>query len=398
MGKTVLSGIKPSGIPQLGNYVGAISYWAELQNKYDHAIFPVVDLHAITVPQDPKVLSHQTYLTTAIILASGINPKKSIVFVQSDVPAHSELMWLLTTVATMGELGRMTQYKDKSGTAQLDSVEKALSEELREAYKIAHAQIDTNTSNVDDMAAALVKIQAQLKAKSDLPKLQRYMLLLKLLEERRRDRMGAGLFTYPVLMAADILLYQANVVPVGEDQKQHVELARDLAERFNKRFGETFVVPEPLLRKEGARIMDLLDPAKKMSKSDNDNGCILLTDSPEIIRKKIMRAETDSGHDIKFNPVIDREGVHNLLTIYKVLSGKTEAQIEKHFAKSGYGDLKRELSELVIAKLSPIQKQIDKYMKNKKLLERILNDGAQRADKIAQKTLAEAKKKIGLIT
>ncbi|MFA5270055.1 MAG: tryptophan--tRNA ligase [Patescibacteria group bacterium] len=329
MSKTVLSGIKPSGIPQLGNYVGAISYWAELQNKYDRALFPVVDLHAITVPQDPKVLAHQIYLTAAIILASGIDPKKSIVFVQSHVPAHSELMWLLTTIATMGELGRMTQYKDK-------------------------VQKTKDTQSI-----------------------------------------GAGLFNYPLLMAADIMLYQANAVPVGEDQKQHVELARDIAERFNKRFGKTFVVPEPLLRKEGTRIMDLLDPTKKMSKSDNDVGCILLTDSSEIILKKIMRAVTDSGTTIKFDPA--RKGLYNLLTIYKVLSGKTESQIEKHFAKSGYGDLKRELAEIVITKLSPIQKQIVHYMKNKKLLDRILKDGAKRADKIAQKTLAEAKRKIGLI-
>jgi tryptophanyl-tRNA synthetase len=295
MKKIVLSGIKPSGIPQLGNYVGAISYWAELQNKYDHAIFFVVDLHAITVPQDPKVLTHQTYLTAAIILASGIDPKRSIVFAQSQVSAHSELMWLLTTVATMGELNRMTQYKDKAQ-----------------------------------------------KSKST-------------------DGIGAGLFNYPLLMAADILLYQANAVPVGEDQKQHVELARDLAERFNKRFGRTFVVPEPILRKEGARIMDLLDPAKKMSKSDNDSGCILITDAPETIRKKIMRAVTDSGTNIKFDS--SRPGLHNLLTIYKVLSGKTEAQIEKHFSSKGYGELKRELADLIIAKLSPIQKKIDYYMK-----------------------------------
>lgn len=329
MSKTVLSGIKPSGIPQLGNYVGAISYWLELQNKYDCAIFPIADLHSLTPPQDPKALTHQTYLTAAIILASGINPKRSIVFVQSHVPAHSELMWLLTTVATMGELNRMTQYKDK-------------------------VQKSKNT-----------------------------------------DGIGVGLFNYPLLMAADIFLYGANVVPVGDDQKQHVELARDLAERFNKRFGKTFVVPEPILRKEGARIMDLLDPTKKMSKSDNDSGCILLTDTPDIIRKKIMRAVTDSGTDIKFDPT--RKGLHNLLTIYRVLSGKTESVIEKHFRGRGYGELKRELAELIITQLSPIQKEISRYMKNKKLLDRILKDGAKRADKIAKETLAKAKRKIGLV-
>lgn len=330
MKKIVLSGIKPSGIPTLGNYIGALTQWVELQKKYPVALFPVVDLHAITVPQEPKTLMRQTYLLTAFLLAAGINPKKSLVFLQSQVPAHSELSWLLTTIATMGELGRMTQYKEK--------------------------------------------IQ---KAKSS-------------------DSIGAGLFNYPILMAADILLYQANVVPIGEDQKQHVELARNLAERFNHRFGKTFVVPEPLLRREGGRIMDLLDPTKKMSKSDNDSGCILLTDSADTIRKKIMRAVTDSGHDIKFDP--DRKGLHNLLTIYKVLSGKTEAQIEKHFKSKGYGELKRELSELVITKLSPIQKKINHYTKNKKLLDRILKDGAKRAEKIAAKTLILAKRKIGLIS
>ncbi|OGB85451.1 tryptophan--tRNA ligase [candidate division Kazan bacterium RIFCSPLOWO2_01_FULL_48_13] len=329
MKKVVLSGIKPSGIPHLGNYVGAISYWVGLQNQYDQAIFPVVDLHAITVPQTPKVLTEQTYLTAAIILASGIDPKRSIIFIQSHLPAHSELMWLLTTISTMGELNRMTQYKDK-------------------------IQKTSSTEGV-----------------------------------------GVGLFTYPVLMAADIFLYQANVVPVGEDQKQHVELARNLAERFNKRFGKTFVVPEPILRKEGARIMDLLDPTKKMSKSDTDSGCILLTDSPEVIRQKLMRAVTDSGTSIKFDP--NRKGLHNLLIIYKVLSGKTESQIEKHFAGKGYRELKRELAELIIAQLSPIQKQVDRYMKNKKRLDALLKDGAKRADKIAQKTLADAKHKIGLI-
>jgi tryptophanyl-tRNA synthetase len=329
MGKIVLSGIKPSGIPHLGNYVGAISYWTELQNKYDHAIFPVADLHSITPPQDPKVLNHQTYLTAAIILASGIDPKRSIVFVQSHVPAHSELMWLLTTVTTMGELNRMTQYKDK---------------------------------------------------------------LQKL---KDTESIGAGLFNYPILMAADIFLYNTNAVPVGEDQKQHVELARNLAERFNKRFGKTFVVPEPLLRKEGARIMDLLNPTKKMSKSDGDSGCILLTDPPEVIRKKIMRAVTDSGTTIKFDPT--RLGLHNLLTIYKVLSGKTEAQIEKRFINKGYGEFKQDLSELIIEKLSPMQKQIDHYMKNRKLLDKILKNGAKRAEKIANKTLAEVKQKIGLV-
>lgn len=329
MGKTVLSGIKPSGVPTLGNYIGALTQWVELQAKHPGAIFPIVDLHAITVPQDPKTLTHQTYLLTAFLLACGINPKRSLVFLQSQVPAHAELAWLLTTISTMGELNRMTQYKDK-------------------------LQKSTDSASI-----------------------------------------GTGLFTYPVLMAADIFLYQAHLIPVGDDQKQHVELARNLAERFNKRFGKTFVVPEPILRKEGARIMDLLDPSKKMSKSDNDSGCILLTDPPETIRKKIMRAVTDSGASIKFDPT--RKGLHNLLTIYKILSGKTETQIEKHFTGKGYGQLKQELAELVVTKLSPIQKKIGQSMKNKAQLDRILTAGAKRAAKIANPTLLAAKRKLGLV-
>ena len=327
--KTVLSGIKPSGTPTLGNYIGAITQWVNLQNKYPLAIFPIVDLHAITIPQKPPELTRQTYLMTSLLLAAGIDPKRSLIFVQSQVPAHSELMWLLTTIASMGELGRMTQYKD-------------------------YTQKSGHTRGV-----------------------------------------GAGLFIYPVLMAADIFLYQANIVPVGEDQKQHVELARNLAERFNKRFGKTFVVPEPILREDGARIMDLLDPTKKMSKSDNDSGCILLTDTPAVIRKKIMRAVTDSGTTIKFDS--KRKGLYNLLTIYKVLTGQSETQIEKHFRNKGYGEFKKELAELIITKFAPIQKGIDSYMKNKKLLDRILHDGAKRADELAQKTLKEAKQKIGLV-
>ncbi len=326
--KVVLSGIKPSGVPTLGNYIGAISRWAENQERYT-SIFSIADLHAITVPQNPKELRENTYLLTAILLSSGINPKRSTIFAQSHIPAHSELAWIINTTATMGELSRMTQFKD--------------------------ATAKTNSPSI-----------------------------------------SAGLFTYPTLMAADIFLYNANVVPVGDDQKQHVELARDLAQRFNKRFGKTFVVPEPLIRKDGSRIMDLQNPSKKMSKSDDGSkGYILITDKPDVIRKKIMSAVTDSGTIIKFDP--KHRGLHNLLTIYKLLSGKTETQIEKHFKGKGYGDFKKELAELIVKKLAPIQKKISYYMKNKKLLDRILHDGAKRADKLAQKTLKEVKQKLGLV-
>jgi len=326
--QTILSGIKPSGVPHLGNYIGAISKWAELQKKYN-SFFCVVDLHAITVPQPPKKLKENTYLITAILLAAGINPKKSVIFVQSHIPAHTELGWIMNTFTTMGELSRMTQFKD--------------------------ALTKSNNSSI-----------------------------------------GVGLFLYPILMATDIFLYNAHLVPVGDDQKQHVELARNLARRFNKRFGETFVVPEPFIREDGARIMDLQNPDKKMSKSDDsDKGYILITDKPEIIRKKIMSAVTDSGSKIVFDK--KRQGLYNLLTIYKVLSGKTEKAIEKKFAQKGYGDFKKDLAELVVKKLAPMQKKITAYMKNKKMLDKILADGARKAEKIANKTLVKVKKKIGLV-
>jgi len=325
--KRAFSGIQPSGIIHIGNYLGAIQPWVEIQKKYD-SIFCVVDLHALTVPQDPKQLHDSTYRNLAIYLAAGIDPKKSILFVQSHVPAHAELCWLLNTIAHMGELSRMTQFKDKSAKGSAD-----------------------NSS--------------------------------------------VGLFDYPILMAADILLYQTSAVPVGEDQKQHVELARDLAERFNKRFGNTFIIPEPVIGKSGARIMALDNPAQKMSKSGVPANYIALTDTADEIRKKIMRAVTDSGTTIEFDP--KRAGLFNLLTIFQLFSDLTPTQIESHFKNKGYGDLKRELAELVIDKLTPLQNKIDHYMKNKKTLDRILANGAKRANKIANATLKDVKKKIGLV-
>lgn len=327
MAKIVFSGIQPSGVIHIGNYLGAIQPWVEIQKKYD-SIFCVVDLHAITVPQDPKELQANTYRNAAIYLAAGIDPKKSIIFVQSQVPAHAELCWLLNTIAHMGELSRMTQFKDKTQKGTVDTA-------------------------------------------------------------------SVGLFDYPILMAADILLYQTAAVPVGDDQKQHVELARDLAERFNNRFGKTFTIPEPLIRKTGARVMALDDPTQKMSKSGAPGNFIALTDSPEEIRKKIMRATTDSGTAIKFDP--KRPGLYNLLTIYQLFSGETESQIENHFKNSGYGDFKKELAELLVTKLTPVREKIEYYMKNKKLLDRILTSGAKKADKIANRTLVEVKRKLGLI-
>jgi tryptophanyl-tRNA synthetase len=325
--KIALSGIQPSGVIHLGNYLGAISQWVKSQKDYQN-IFSIVDLHAITVPQDPTTLRQKTYEMLAIYLASGIDPRRSIIFVQSHVPAHTELAWILNTVTTMGELNRMTQFKDKAGSKQ--------------------------------------------------------------------DSVSVGLFDYPVLMAADILLYDADFVPVGEDQKQHVELARDIAGRFNNRFGKTFVIPEPVIRKTGARIMGLDNPENKMSKSaESEYNYIALTDQPEIIRKKIMKAVTDSGTTVLFDK--NRKGLYNLLTIYQILSGKTEAQIEKQYTGKGFGVVKADLADLIINHLSPIQKKIAIYMKDTKKLDKILADGAKRAEKIANKKLSKVKKKVGFV-
>lgn len=328
MKKTVFSGIQPSGTLHIGNYLGAITQWVENQEKYNN-VFCVVDLHAITLPKVPKELRKNIYLTAAIYLAAGIDPRKSIIFVQSQVPAHSELGWILTTLSKMGELSRMTQFKNKS-------------------------------------------------------------------ESNQKDSIPVGLFTYPTLMAADILLYQANLVPVGEDQKQHVELTRDLAQRFNHQFGKTFVVPEPVIRKSGAKIMALDNPEAKMSKSaGSPNGCIFITDSADLIRKKIMRAVTDSGSTIKFDP--SRKGLYNLLTIYQLFSNQTPSQIEKHFAKKGYGEFKKELAELIVEKLKPLQTKITYYLQNQRLLDKILAEGAKKASYIANQNLNFAKKKMGLL-
>ncbi len=327
--KRVLSGVKPSGIPTLGNYIGAISQWKELQDKYD-CLFPIVDLHALTPPQDPKELKLHTYIAAATVLGAGIDPKKSPVFLQSQVPAHAELCWLLSSITSMGELSRMTQYKDKV---------------------------------------------AKLKEK---------------------DGIGLGIFTYPVLMAADIFLYSGEVVPVGDDQKQHVELARDLATRFNNRYGNHITVPTPVIRKEGARIMDLVDPSKKMSKSDQtDAGYILVTDDDDTIRRKIMRATTDSKTTIEFDP--KRPGLYNLLTVYKFFSGKTEKQIEAKFKDQGYGAFKQDLADLLVIHLSPIRKQIESSLADTAKLDKILAAGAKEANKIAEQKLAEIKSAMGLI-
>ncbi len=328
--KRVLSGVQPSGNLHIGNYLGAIRQFVLLQKNHE-AVFCIVDEHAITLPQDPKELRQNTLDVAMVYLAAGIDPKKSIIFVQSHVPAHAELGWILNTMTSLGELERMTQFKEKK------------------------------------------------------------------VHEKNKAGVPAGLLNYPTLMAADILLYQTDLVPVGEDQIQHIELTRMLANKFNKRFGRTFRVPEPLLQKETARIMRLNDPSKKMSKSSpSKDNYITILESPEEIRRKIKIAVTDSGSGVRYDKD-KKPAISNLMAIYSGFSGLSVNEIEKKFKDAGYGEFKKELAELLIEKLSPIQEGYRKLSKNKKEVLKILRDGAKRASLIADKTLADAKQKMGFV-
>lgn len=321
----VFSGVQPSGVLHLGNYLGAIKNWLTLQNDYQ-CIFCVVDLHAITVPQDPAILLKKTIEVAKIYLAAGIDPKKCTIFVQSQVKEHAELCWLLNTIARIPELEKMTQFKDKAKGQKMET--------------------------------------------------------------------GVGLFDYPVLMAADILLYKTAVVPVGEDQVQHIELTRDLAQRFNNRFGEIFVIPKPMVRKEGSRIMGLDDPTKKMSKSAASHyNYIALTDSPDEVREKIKKAVTDSGREIKYGP--EKPALANLLTIYSLLSDQPVTDLELKYKDKSYAEFKNDLAEAAVDFLHPFQKKYN-ALKDEEVLE-ILEDGAAKAQIIAGQTMREIKKSMGLI-
>ncbi len=325
--KTVFSGVQPSGALTIGNYLGAIKNWVDIQDEYE-GIFCVVDQHAITVPQEAKNLRKNTLEVLALYIACGLDPEKSTLFIQSHVSAHAELGWVLNTITSMGQLNRMTQYKEKS--------------------------------------------------------------------QKSEANLNAGLFTYPVLMAADILLYQTDIVPVGEDQKQHLELARDLAERFNTRYSETFKVPDPMISEFGARIMSLQEPTKKMSKSDSDvNSFILLLDDDATIKRKIKRAVTDSLGVVKYCD--EQPGVKNLLTIYSKFTGKSIKEIESDYEGKGYGDFKNDLAEVVADGLRPIREKANELIENKDQLESIYTEGAEKAEKIARKTLRKVYKKIGFI-
>jgi len=323
----VFSGIRPTGELHIGNYLGAIKQWVELQKKYE-CIFCIVDLHAITTPFNPKEMPKKILDTAIVYLAAGLDPEKSIIFVQSQVKEHTELAWLLGTITPLGDLKRMTQFKEKS--------------------------------------------------------------------KENPEYINAGLLNYPLLMAADILLYQTDLVPVGIDQKQHVELAREIARKFNRKFGKTFKEPEVLLSKFGQKIMSLEDPKKKMSKTGDPRGCIELFDEPEIIRKKIMSAVTDLGKEIKYDP-IKKPGISNLLTIYSLFSGKSISQLEKEFKDKGYEEFKKSLIAILINSLKPLREKRKKLLKKEVLIKEILEKGVKRARKIAQITIQNVRKKMGFI-
>lgn len=323
----IFSGVRPSGELHIGNYSGAIKQWVKLQ-KDNECVFCIVDLHAIITPYNENELQKNILKTAATYLAAGLNPEKSIIFIQSQVKEHTELAWLLETITPIGELQRMTQYKEKS--------------------------------------------------------------------KKHPKYINAGLLNYPVLMAADILLYKTEIVPVGKDQKQHVELTRTIAKKFNQRFGKTFNVPKTILSKTGAKILSLQNPKKKMSKTDNQKGCIGLFDSPKEIRKKIMSAVTDPGRKIIFDPQ-KKPGVSNLLTIYSLFSEKSIQELEKKFKDKNYSELKKSLANTLINSLETIRKKRKELLSREVYVKEILKQGQRKAKAIAQSTMADVKEKMGLV-
>lgn len=324
--KVIFSGIQPSGSLQLGNYIGAIRNWKLLEDDY-HSIYSIVDMHAITVRQDAAELRRRCYEVMAIYLAAGLNPEKTTVYFQSHVSAHAELAWILNCFTYIGELQRMTQFKDKS--------------------------------------------------------------------QKNETNLNAGLFTYPVLMAADILLYQADLVPIGSDQKQHLELARDIAIRFNNLYSETFVVPEGYFPKVGARVMSLQEPRRKMSKSDPDDTFIAILDGPDVIRKKIRRAVTDSDSTVRFDTE-EKPGVSNLMSILSALTGATMESIEAEYAGRGYGAFKNDVAEAIVDTLAPLQAEHKRLMADKTYLQTVSKECAARAASIANRTMRKVRRKVGL--
>lgn len=326
--KIILSGIQSTGRLHLGNYLGAIDNWVKMQEEYN-CYYMIANSHSLTVRNNPEELKNNTLKIIALYVAAGLDPEKNTIFIQSQVKEHSELAWILNCYTYMGELSRMTQFKDKSA--------------------------------------------------------------------KHADNINAGLFTYPVLMAADILLYKADLVPVGDDQKQHLEITRNIAERFNNIYGETFTIPEAYIRKSSARIMGLQDPTSKMSKSStNVNDVIFLDDDSETIMKKFKKAVTDSENVVRFD-VINKPGISNLMSIYGAITGKNEKEIEEEFKGKGYGDFKMAVANAVIEKLKPIQEKYNELLNNPKYIEKIYLDGARKASELASKTIDEVKEKVGLL-
>ena len=326
--KRSLSLIQPTSIPTLGNYLGAMRGWPAFQQEFD-TIYGVADLHSITVRQEPQKLRKQTNELFAMLLALGLDPEKGIVFIQSQVPTHAQLAWILNCYTQFGELARMTQFKDKSA--------------------------------------------------------------------QHKDNVNAGLFTYPCLMAADILLYQADIVPVGADQKQHLEITRDIAERFNGIYGNVFTVPEAYIPKTGAaRVMSLQDPSRKMSKSDpNPKGTVYLTDAPEVIMKKFKSAVTDSDMCVRYAE--GKDGINNLMTIYSAVTGDSLEKIESDFAGKGYGDFKKAVGEAVVAELEPTQRKFNESLNDRQYLKECQEKGAEKAMRISSRTLGKVMKKVGFL-
>lgn len=325
--KRSLSLIQPTSVPTLGNYLGAMRGWADFQREFD-TIYGVADLHSITVRQDPQKLRKQTNELFAMLLALGLDPDKGIVFIQSQVPTHAQLGWILNCYTQFGELSRMTQFKDKAS--------------------------------------------------------------------QHKDNVNAGLFTYPCLMAADILLYQADIVPVGADQKQHLEITRNIAERFNGIYGDVFTIPDAYIPKNGARVMSLQDPTRKMSKSDsNQKGTVYLTDAPEVIMKKFKSAVTDSEMSVRFAE--GKDGINNLMTIYSAVTGDSYEKIEADFAGKGYGDFKKAVGEAVVAELEPFQKKYSEVIADKQYLKECQQKGAEKAMRISSRTLGKVMKKVGFL-
>ncbi|MEP7162305.1 MAG: tryptophan--tRNA ligase [Candidatus Moraniibacteriota bacterium] len=367
----LFSGIQPSGNLHLGNYLGAIRQWLTLQDEYE-VILSVVDLHAITVPQDPAELRKKTIEVARIYLAAGIDPEKATIFAQSQVSGHTQLAWILNTIATMGELGRMTQFKDKT------SIEFDQNKRISQRELASKASVESNKETMSVSGNSNRALAAEAYKRRE-----------------KIDSIGVGLFDYPVLMAADILLYDTTVVPVGEDQKQHVELTRDLALRFNKRFGETFVIPKPLIQTEGARIMGLDDPTKKMSKSaTSEYNYIALTDEAAVVRKKIMKAVTDSGSEVVYAD--DKPALKNLLNIYSLLTDKKPEEIAGEYVGKGYADFKKDLAEVIVNFLTPFQERMEALSDEEVL--RILEEGKKRIQPITVEKMRQVYDKVGLIS